>query len=109
MKRLIATGAAASLALVGFAGAASAEPMGKAKGKPAGIQCMQNGIGTLQEAGLLSAVAKDGVGIAFAVDELGVGVRDGADISGVPDPIPFSLLLADHRAGDNSLFTYPWC
>lgn len=109
MKRIIATGSVAALALVGFAGTASAEPMGKAKGKPAGIQCMQNGIGTLQDAGLLPAVAKGGVPIEFAVDVLEVTVRDGADISGVPDPIPFSLLLADHRAGDESLFVYPWC
>ena len=33
MKRIIATGAVAALAMVGFAGAASAEPMGKAYGK----------------------------------------------------------------------------
>jgi hypothetical protein len=40
---------------------------------------------------------------------LHVGVREGADISGVPDPLPLSLILADHRAGANSLFVYPWC
>jgi hypothetical protein len=108
MKRIIAVGAAAALATVGVAGTAVAKPA-EGKGKPAGIQCMQNGIGTLQDAGLLPAVAKGGVDITFAVEELGVGVREGADISGVPDPIPFSLLLADHRAGDDSLFTYPWC
>ena len=35
MKRIIATGSVAALALVGFAGTASAEPMGKANGKAA--------------------------------------------------------------------------
>ena len=70
--------------------------------------CMRAGIATLKGAGLLSAVAKNGVPISAAVS-LGVTVRPGADISGVPDPIPFSLLLADHRAGDASLFVYPWC
>ena len=33
MKRIIATGAVAALAMVGFAGTASAEPMGNAYGK----------------------------------------------------------------------------
>ena len=33
----------------------------------------------------------------------------GADISGVAGPVPFSLLLADHRAGDDSLFVHPRC
>jgi hypothetical protein len=110
MKRIIATGAVAALAAVGFAGTSVAVGPPAGKGNvPTGIQCMQSGIGTLQQAGLLAAVAKDGVPIDFAVNELGVTVRPGADISGVPDPIPFSLLLADHRAGDNSLFVYPWC
>lgn len=40
---------------------------------------------------------------------VGVTVREGADLSGVPDPIPLSVVLADHRAGDDSLFVYPWC
>ena len=33
MKRIVATGAVAALAMVGFAGTASAEPMGKGYGK----------------------------------------------------------------------------
>lgn len=70
--------------------------------------CMQAGIRTLKEAGLFSAVAKDGLPIATAV-AVGVTVRDGADISGVPDPIPLPVVLADHRAGEASLFVYPWC
>lgn len=69
---------------------------------------MHAGISTLKDAELLPTVARDGLPIAAAVS-FGVTVRDGADISGVPDPIPFSVVLADHRAGDNSLFVYPWC
>ena len=41
---------------------------------------------------------------------LGVAPRDAdLDLTAVPDPIPLPLLLADHRAGDQSLFVYPWC
>jgi hypothetical protein len=102
MKKMLAVVAAAGLTL-------AAAPAATAGGhsKP-DTECMRAGIATLKDAGLLSTVAKDGIGIGFAVD-LGVTVRPGADISGVPDPIPFSLLLADHRAGDDSLFVYPWC
>jgi hypothetical protein len=53
-------------------------------------------------------VARSGLPISVAVG-LGVTVRPGADISGVPDPLPLSLILADHRAGASSLFVYPWC
>ncbi len=90
----------ASSAMLATAGSASAAP---------DTACMQSGISTLKGAGLLSAVAKNGVDLTYAVEKLGVTVRPGADISGVPNPVPFSLLLADHRAGDNSLFVYPWC
>jgi len=38
MKRIIATGAVAALAMVGFAGTASAEPMGKGQGNGLLIQ-----------------------------------------------------------------------
>ena len=69
--------------------------------------CQKAGIKTLQGAGLLDDVARDGLPIADAVD-LGVTVREGADLSGVPDPLPLSLILADHRAGTSSLFVYPW-
>lgn len=71
--------------------------------------CMQAGIGTLQGAGLLPTVAANGLPISDAIG-LGVLPRDPeADLSGVPDPIPFNVVLADHRAGDNSIFVYPWC
>jgi hypothetical protein len=101
MKRAITLSvAAALLATAAIAGPASAA-------RP-DVACMQAGIRTLQSARLLDDVARDGIAIATAVS-LGVTVRAGADISGVPNPIPFSLLLADHRAGDSSAFVYPWC
>ncbi len=93
--------AAALLAIAAVAGPAAAA------NKP-DVACQQAGIKTLQSAQLLDDVAKGGIAIETAVS-LGVTVRPGADISGVPNPIPFSLLLADHRAGDGSAFVYPWC
>ena len=30
-------------------------------------------------------------------------------VASLPDPLPLSVVLADHRAGDDSLFIYPWC
>ena len=71
--------------------------------------CQKAGMKTLQSASLLDDVARDGIALSTAVD-LGVAPRDPAlDLSTVPDPIPLPLLLADHRAGDSSLFVYPWC
>ncbi|MDH3295907.1 MAG: hypothetical protein OER95_16440 [Acidimicrobiia bacterium] len=105
MKRKILGGLVATAAMFGAgATAVSAAPPAD---KP-DTACMQAGIGVLQGAGLLPAVAADGLPIATAVS-VGVTVRDGADLSGVPDPIPIKVVLADHRAGDNSLFVYPWC
>jgi len=95
-----AAAALASTAILSTAGAASASP---------DTSCMRAGISTLRSAGLLPSVAKNGVDLTYAVEKLGVTVRPGADISGVPNPVPFSLLLADHRAGADSLFIYPWC
>jgi hypothetical protein len=101
MKRIINVSlAAALLATATIAGSAAAA-------KP-DVGCMQAGIRTLQSARLLDDVARGGIAIETAVS-LGVAVRPGADISGVPNPIPFSLLLADHRAGESSAFVYPWC
>ena len=100
LKRILAISLAAGLlATAAVAGPAAAKQ---------DTGCMQAGMQTLRSAGLLDDVARDGISIATAVS-LGVTVRPGADISGVPDPIPLSLLLADHRAGDSSLFVYPWC
>lgn len=70
--------------------------------------CMHAGIKTLQRAKLLDDVARDGLPLS-AAGSLGVTPRPGADLSGVPDPLPLSLILADHRAGSRSLFIYPWC
>lgn len=102
MKRTITLSLAAALlaatTIVGSAAAASRPD----------VACMQAGIKTLQSVHLLDDVARGGITIATAVS-LGVTVRPGADISGVPNPIPFWLLLADHRAGAGSAFVYPWC
>jgi hypothetical protein len=42
---------------------------------------------------------------------IGLGVASVAlAVAGtLPDPLPLSVVLADHRAGENSLFVYPWC
>ena len=70
--------------------------------------CMRAGVGVLKDAGLFSAVAKGGLPIATAV-AVGVTPRAGTDVASLPDPLPLSVVLADHRAGDDSLFIYPWC
>jgi len=102
MKRKITLSlAAAALAVTTIAGTAAA-------GTRPDTDCMRAGMATLRGAGLLDDAARGGVPISLALS-LGVTVRPGADISGVPDPIPFPVVLADHRAGDASLFVYPWC
>ena len=70
--------------------------------------CMRAGIATLKSVGLFSAVAKGGLPIATAV-EYGVAPREGTDVSALPAVLPLSVVLADHRAGSQSLFLYPWC
>ena len=72
-------------------------------------ECMRAGISVLKEIGLFSAVAKDGLPIAAAAVAYGVTPRAGTDVASLPDPLPLSVVLADHRAGDDSLFIYPWC
>src|SRR3954467_3699983 len=100
----LATATVAALAAtVATAAGAQAAP----KAKP-DVACMHADIKTLQSAKLLDDVARNGLPIATAV-RLGVAPRAGADLSGVPDPLPLRLILADHRAGDRSLFVYPWC
>lgn len=105
IARLGAGTTALAAAVIGTV--AVATPADAAPARP-DTACMQAGIGTLQGARLLDDVARGGLPIADAVT-LGVTVRDGADISAVPNPLPLSLILADHRAGDSSLFVYPWC
>ena len=94
----------AALALSALAAVSTAAPASAAQD----TACMRAGIATLKQAGAFSSVARHGLPISTALS-LGVTPRPGADISGVPDPIPLPLLLADHRAGDASLFVYPWC
>src|SRR5690349_8945130 len=92
----IAAGAVAAVALLapGMATAAPAKP---------DVQCQRAGLKTLQSAGLLDDVARDGLPISTAV-ALGVAPRAGTDLSAVPDPLPLKVILADHRAGSKSLF-----
>ena len=101
MKKLVPAVAAAALAAVSLA----ASPTASAAPDTA---CMRAGIATLKAAGLFSAVAKDGLPIATAVS-VGVTPRAGTDVASLPDPLPLSVVLADHRAGGDSLFKYPWC
>jgi len=71
--------------------------------------CMRAGIATLKAVGLHSAVAKDGITVGTAVS-VGVTARNGLPEGFTLDTvIPYSTLLADHRAGDSSAFVYPWC
>jgi len=73
------------------------------------VSCQKAGIKTLQSAGLLSSVAANGVSVGTAVS-LGVAPRNGLPDGFTLDTvIPFSTLLADHRAGADSIFIYPWC
>ena len=72
------------------------------------VACLIAGISTLRSAGLLGEVARNGLPISLAVS-LGVTPRAGTDVSALPDPLPLSVVLADHLAGDKSLFIYPWC
>ena len=92
--------AAAGIAALAAAPASAATP---------DVSCQQAGIKTLQGAGLLSSVAKNGVTVGTAVS-LGVTARDGLPEGFTADTvISFPTLLADHRAGDDSIFVYPWC
>ncbi|MEG3614811.1 hypothetical protein [Isoptericola haloaureus] len=86
MKRIAIAGvsaALAALATVGSAGSASAAaPVGAGDGgKPTGVACQQFGIGVLQDTGVLSSVAANGL-------EWPIG-------SG--DYLPFSTVLNIHR------------
>lgn len=99
---------AAALAL-----AASAIPMTSASAAQ-DTSCMRAGMAALRSlpsdtgAGALDDVARHGLSISTAV-ALGVTPRSGTDVSSLPDPLPLNVVLADHRAGDDSLFIYPWC
>ncbi|MFC7490379.1 MULTISPECIES: hypothetical protein [unclassified Knoellia] len=99
IKVVTAAAALALAATVAAAPAASAKP---------DTGCQRAGLDTLKELGLLSTVARDGLPISLAVGA-GVVPRAGTDVASLPDPLPLSVVLADHRAGDSSLFVYPWC
>ena len=70
--------------------------------------CMKAGIATLKDGGLFKSVVKNGITVGTAVS-VGVGVREGNAVPALDTVISYSALLADHRAGANSYFTYPWC
>lgn len=97
-----------ALGLAALALTATAAAPASAAGHRPDTECMQAGIATLKEAGLLSSVAKDGLPVATAVS-VGVTLREGTNLADIPDPVPFSVVLADHRAGSDSLLLYPWC
>ncbi|MGD8200557.1 hypothetical protein ACQE98_07825 [Ornithinimicrobium sp. W1679] len=103
MKKFASLATAATLALGALAAPAAAAPAAKPD-----TACMQAGIATLKELGLFSSVARDGLSVEFALKN-GVKVRPGANVSGLPAKLPLSVVLADHRAGDDSLLLYPWC
>jgi hypothetical protein len=103
MRTPLVAGAAAALGL-GLA----LVPAASAGAAPQDTACLRAGLRTLQSAGLLDDVARGGLPIATAV-ALGVTPRAGTDVASLPDPLPLRVVLADHRAGDDSLFVYPWC
>jgi hypothetical protein len=98
--RVAATLAAAAGAAVLVAAPAQAKP---------DTDCMRAGIATLKAVGLHSAVARNGITVGTAVS-VGVTPRNGLPEGFTLDTvIPYSALLADHRAGADSVFVYPWC
>ena len=102
--RTAALAVASSAVLVTGLGVSSASA---APAKP-DTACMRAGMQTLKDLGLFSTVAKSGLPLSLAVSA-GVTPRPGTDVSALPAVLPLSVVLADHRAGDNSLFIYPWC
>jgi hypothetical protein len=105
MKHSIRLGVGILTCLAAGVGAAMSAPPASAAPDTA---CMRAGLATLKSAGLLPSVARDGLPISVAVS-VGVMPRPGTDVASLPDPLPLSLVLADHRAGQDSLFIYPWC
>ena len=100
--RIAATVAAAA----GMAALAVAAP---ASASAADGTCQAAGIATLKAVGEFKNVRDNGISVATAVS-FGVAPRDGLPEGVTLDTvIPFHTLLADHRAGDDSIFVYPWC
>jgi len=100
----------AALATLGAALAVTAVPAGvsAAPASKPDTACMRAGISTLKSVGLFSTVARSGLPLSVA-GSYGVTPRAGTDVAALPDPLPLKVVLADHRAGENSLFIYPWC
>ena len=104
----LTTRAAARTALVLAAGLALAALPATAASAAQDTACQQAGIAKLKSLGVFSAVARGGLAIETAV-AVGVEPRMGTDVASLPNPLPLPVILADHRAGDDSLFIYPWC
>jgi hypothetical protein len=91
-KKALGIIAASAFAIAAISGPVAAQPplgVGKPAGvgegaPPAGIQCQQAGISTLQTLGLLSAVAKNGIEV----------IDPNGDSLGI---VPFRTVLALHR------------
>jgi hypothetical protein len=97
---------AASLAAAAGIAALAAAP---AQAAPADGRCQAAGIATLKSAGVFQQVRDNGIAVGTAVG-FGVVPRDGLPEGVTLDTvIPFQTLLADHRAGADSIFVYPWC
>jgi hypothetical protein len=91
--------AAAGIAALAAAPASAARP---------DTDCQRAGMNFLKDAGLFSSVAANGLKVSTAVS-VGVAPRDGLPEGITLDTmLPLSTVLADHRAGANSIFIYPW-
>jgi hypothetical protein len=102
---------AVALAALALTATTMAAPASAAGHKP-DTACMQAGIAVLKDAGLFSTVAATGLPVSLATSPaVGVTVRPGMEsvAAGLPESIPLSVVLADHRAGDSSILLYPWC
>ena len=106
-RSIIRTAAVATVAFALAAGPATAASAKSDSARP-DTACQKAGMSTLRSLGLLDDVARGGLPIALAV-EYGVAPRATTDVASLPDPLPLSVVLADHRAGSASLFMYPWC
>jgi hypothetical protein len=105
MRTSVRLGTAATALALAVTGTVLTAPSANAR---ADSSCLRAGLAVLHGAGLVDDVARSGLPIATAVS-LGVGPRAGTDLGAVPDPLPLSVVLRDHLAGDDSLFVYPWC
>jgi hypothetical protein len=90
--------AAAVAAAAGIAALAAAP----ASAAPADGRCQAAGIATLKTIAPLSYFVQNGVPLSA------VEAYANVDTSGLPENLPFQVVLEDHRAG-GVLFDYPWC